>query len=718
MLGDDAATGDGAADDDGMFTHKSGGSTPSPKFRRTAMDILKKQEHASLRMEEGLKRMLQLHTPNELSSICGQLGLKILQKASVSIDQIATYMTSQNKEKVITVDVAEKVLGCLWETPLLEYLRSTGHPIHPLKNIEPRKAVLQLWVEGGFVLPVNATDFVPHFVAREVKRRYQLSTLSKDILSTLERIRLQQEKVKRAEATIMIDRDYRHILKYFKELGDLRSMENTLRDVLVSELDIARAEKDSATETTEMVSAQLGEAEQQLVAVASDLNAQLAAAECLMEGMLRERLKGESELQRLSSVVDSFIAAETDRSTRGGGALQPTCMHNVADDCGQEVLALHEKLRGYRDMRDSRDDALREESRRQHAEIIELRRDVARLRADKEEMAAAAADAQARATLRLAAVAREADALAEEVERRAAMARENRAAALRAAAAAADLQRHASRATALVSARITHALRTAAKEALDYDATAAADLAQAANDASAAATAAVVEAAAAAAAVAASKGGGGRGGKGDARSPSPAKKAPDRGKSPPPSAKGKRPAEATPVTPVTAVTAAPQPLVPAASAKPMPAVPDTTLLFQLAGALGLSEETAFLSLREWAEQLHMAADDRRMQAIVVQERVARELQAATEAAAAEAAAAAAAAAKKGKGGASTMPRQASPTPAVAIAGIKGAGGKAPPQKGGSRAGSPAPVAAPKARNTSPEKAGSGAKSVKKLPGKK
>ena len=151
-------------------------------------------------------------------------------------------MESGNKEKIITLEIAEKLLYCMWETPMLEYLRSTGHPVHPLSQLDPRKTLLSIWLEGGFISSVNSKDFVPHFIVREVKKRYLLSTLSMDIVSALEKIRLQQEKVKRSEQTIMTERDYRHILKYFKDLGDLRSMENKLRDVLVSELDIARAE--------------------------------------------------------------------------------------------------------------------------------------------------------------------------------------------------------------------------------------------------------------------------------------------------------------------------------------------------------------------------------------------------------------------------------------------------------------------------------------------
>ena len=90
-------------------------SSSSPTFRRSAMEVIRKQEHAHFRMEEGLKKLLQLHTANELSSISGQLGLKILQKASVSIDQIMLFMESGNKEKIITLDIAERLLYCMWE---------------------------------------------------------------------------------------------------------------------------------------------------------------------------------------------------------------------------------------------------------------------------------------------------------------------------------------------------------------------------------------------------------------------------------------------------------------------------------------------------------------------------------------------------------------------------------------------------------------------------
>jgi len=43
------------------------------------------REHELQRMQEGLKKILMLHTPPELSSICGVLALSVKEKASTSI---------------------------------------------------------------------------------------------------------------------------------------------------------------------------------------------------------------------------------------------------------------------------------------------------------------------------------------------------------------------------------------------------------------------------------------------------------------------------------------------------------------------------------------------------------------------------------------------------------------------------------------------------------
>ena len=53
-------------DDDEEMSPSQKTSPSSPTFRRTAMEVIRKQEHAHFRMEEGLKKLLQLHTANEV----------------------------------------------------------------------------------------------------------------------------------------------------------------------------------------------------------------------------------------------------------------------------------------------------------------------------------------------------------------------------------------------------------------------------------------------------------------------------------------------------------------------------------------------------------------------------------------------------------------------------------------------------------------------------
>jgi hypothetical protein len=58
----------------------------------TAWKIIQKQQHGAQRMEKGLSTMLSLHSANELSSICGNIDVKILQKASTSMKMILEYL--------------------------------------------------------------------------------------------------------------------------------------------------------------------------------------------------------------------------------------------------------------------------------------------------------------------------------------------------------------------------------------------------------------------------------------------------------------------------------------------------------------------------------------------------------------------------------------------------------------------------------------------------
>ena len=646
--------------------------------------------------------MLSLHTPNELSSICGQLGLRILQKASVSIEQVMKYMENSHKDKIITMEVAEKVLTCMWETPVLEYLRSTGHPVHPLSKMDPRKSVLTLWIEGGFISAVGSSDFVPHFIVREVKKRYALSTLSSDIVSTLERIRLQQEKVKRAEQSLMVDRDYRHILKYFKELGDLRAMENKLRDVLVSELDISRAEKDSAEETMGIVTEQLGEVEMQFIAVAEDLNAQLANVECLCESMLRERLKAESELQRLGLVVESFIDVEKDRSRRGGGQQQALCMWEVSEECNQEIFQLHERLRSYRDMRDDRDDALRQRVRSQVDEIAALQSEVRRLHEQNEQQARAAELQQDLAARKLHAMMQHAMLLVEREERNTVLVREAYASALRHATVASQAQGSQSRTVAVVLQEMARRVHVAAEEVRHAERVAAMAVAELALQAGTGSSRP-----ASASSAKSSKNNNNSGS--NSRPTSPAASSTKRADKAKP-AGGSRATSASPTKkrkgaadpgPGTAEEASVGTTAGGTVNPSLAFVPPTEFMsfcYRLGAALGIAADSSFLSLRQSDECLHMADEDRVARELATKERQAQAAWAAEEAE--KAAAAAASKAKASRAGGKSSAK--SPSVAAATAGrpvSPAPSAKGDAKKKGGRSTTPSAAAAKKGRAT-------------------
>jgi len=55
------------------------------------------REHALIRMREGLQTILEMHTPVELSSICGLLKLKVQQPAKVSMRLIMDYASEGGK---------------------------------------------------------------------------------------------------------------------------------------------------------------------------------------------------------------------------------------------------------------------------------------------------------------------------------------------------------------------------------------------------------------------------------------------------------------------------------------------------------------------------------------------------------------------------------------------------------------------------------------------
>ena len=209
----------------------------------------------------------------------------------------------------------------------------------------------------------GAKGFNPHFIAREVKKRYE-GIKYDDISSRLDKLRRAQEAAKLAETKIIASHDYTNILTYFKKMYELRSMENEARDYLIGELEVSRGRLDSGTTLVSICREQLEEAERFSISIANTLNKKLAYAESVSESLIVEKCQMEADLQTLMNVLDSYFQCQMDRTTIGGGKLNPK-LFRPSNSSSVSVMLMSEKLKQYKELRDDDDSALRERSRSQ-----------------------------------------------------------------------------------------------------------------------------------------------------------------------------------------------------------------------------------------------------------------------------------------------------------------------------------------------------------------
>ncbi len=328
--------------------------------------------HAIERMQTGMKELLWLHTPAELSSICGVLCLSVKEKASTSVRLIIEHAskTPAGSKSRLDMDQVKEVLDVMWEGALFEYLKTIGHPTHSM-FLDPKETVMKIWREGGLM---GTGDFIPHFIARKVKKRYEW-VASPDIAIKLEKLREMQEHTKKAEKHVLTGHDYTNVLDYFKKMSELRNEENSVREYVVGELEIARSRLDSDKETTRMTREDSTECEDKLISLTGAINDRLGHYENLAETYMNEYTTTESDLQRLYEIMESYLQAEEDRSEAGGGTAQAASLRH-ADISRQSVRKLHGKMQDYRNMRDENDESLRERARDHITEIDRLQKAV------------------------------------------------------------------------------------------------------------------------------------------------------------------------------------------------------------------------------------------------------------------------------------------------------------------------------------------------------
>jgi hypothetical protein len=246
---------------------------------------------------------------------------------------------------------------------------------------DPKKTIIEIWEQGG-LLGANVNGFVPHFIAREVKKRNEWIQ-SADIQDRLEKLRKAQDAAKHAERKVVSEHDYTNILSYFNQMSALRRLEQAVREYLISETEIARSRVDSCNETARFSRMQQAENEQYYMKIVDTINEQLALTESVCEERIAERYQVESDLQRLYNVLGSYIEVEQSRQEVGGGAVQPLKMKEL-DEAAPGVRALHGLLQKYKEIRDDADDAIRVKARAQLAEVDRLNEIAEALQAELE----------------------------------------------------------------------------------------------------------------------------------------------------------------------------------------------------------------------------------------------------------------------------------------------------------------------------------------------
>lgn len=331
------------------------GSSMATKFSGLQSYEEMQREHSLKRMTEGVRTILQLHSPYELSSICGFLQLPVKEKASSSLNMILNYVTSEGK--LSSAKLAQLLEG-LWEGALWEYLRVIGHPSSTM-FVDPKKTIMKIWEQGGVLS--GEGSFVPHFLVREVKRRYEWIR-GADIMTRLEKLRVVTERCKQAELDMVSQHDFTNIVKFLRLISEVRAGEEKMREWLIGELENCRARLDGVDNTLKMSREDMADLERQLVVVTDALNEKFAYVEFAAQSKSELLERKETELHRLLLVLDSYLASQRDRDTVGGGSIQAIKLREL-EDCSGMTQRVYQRLVEYRTLRDDTDDKLRERAR-------------------------------------------------------------------------------------------------------------------------------------------------------------------------------------------------------------------------------------------------------------------------------------------------------------------------------------------------------------------
>jgi cell division protein FtsB len=285
------------------------------KFKNFVSPEQRAKNELNKRIDSGIRACLAFHTPVELSSICGTLGLKALQRAVVSVESIIKYCKGSeptasgeesegggdedddfNESKVL------KVVNNMWEGALFEYLKSIGHPI--VTSQDPKQTVMKVWRRGGFH-EYDHTSFTPHYIQKRVLTRFDQEQ-SEDISSRQSKLQKLEKEIKFIERELFEEHNYQNALSFFQQLGEIRRLEVEFRDYLIFQLETARAQISRATSNVTLGHEMVKEIEERYLKGVSELNEKLSIYEVSYEDEMETRVKSIQQMALLEEVIQSM----------------------------------------------------------------------------------------------------------------------------------------------------------------------------------------------------------------------------------------------------------------------------------------------------------------------------------------------------------------------------------------------------------------------------
>jgi hypothetical protein len=294
-----------------MRRHNKGKGAPSKlmtRFQNMMTPEQRAKNELNKRIDKGLRDVLHLHTPIELSSVCGILGLTALERASVSIDMIIQYCKEDEDFSEVKVI---KAINNMWEGALFEYLKSIGQGFNTCLP-DPKLAVMKIWRRGGFHENDHST-FTPHYIQRRVLTRHD-SELAEDIASRAAKLKVIENSLKHVERELFEEHDYTNALMFFQKIGDVRRLETEFRDYLINKLELARSELSRANSNQQLAADMLKEGESRYVSGLELFSEQLAHYEISSQHDLQARCRMDLELTSLSKTVESYAAEFSSQS--------------------------------------------------------------------------------------------------------------------------------------------------------------------------------------------------------------------------------------------------------------------------------------------------------------------------------------------------------------------------------------------------------------------